>query len=155
MTVKMRDSNNLLKTVPVLRVRDGGNVVRTLKEGWARDGGNVKRQFLSLMSAVMTPATYSESKHATFSNFYFYTAVEFQLVVSNAIAPVGYRWIRVSGAADDEINVFDVFAQKSKFLGMFDVPAPASHSAVWQCTATDALGRIASATLNITMSTTD
>lgn len=143
MTVSARDTSNLLKLIPALRMRDGGGVVRIIKQGKIRDAGNVQRLFYGGMTGVVSMPTQTRTNAGFGFPYTLYSLFPAEFTVTGALAPITYSWVRTSGDADMLIE--SPTAKATRFYSNFTAP-DASRSAIFTVTATDAIGRTVTAT---------
>jgi len=154
MAYRLRDTASALKviTTGAWKVRDENNVLRTIKEAKARDPGGVLRTYYTQLTAAIIP-TYD---YADTKGMYGFPSgmntVYFSMIPAGGTAPFTYLWVRASGSS--LITSVPVTADTGYFTTSFS--AAGTRQAYWQAKITDAEGQIAfSPQLKITLTALD
>jgi hypothetical protein len=143
--VQLRDT--ALRGISAIRIRDAGNVLRVVNSMRIRDAGNVLRNVFTSLALTVNNSEAAGTEWSTGGSAITVTSTPVTATPAGGTAPFTYAWVRVSGSA--AITATAGTSATSAFAGSVNVEE--IIEAAFECTATDANGATAKASVNVTL----
>ena len=145
MGVQLRDT--ALRGISAIRIRDAGNVLRVVSAIKVRDAGNVLRNVFTSLALSLSSEEASGTEWSSGGGSITVTSDPVTATPAGGTAPFSYAWARLSG--DASISTTAGTSATTAFSA--SLPANDLIEAVFECTATDANGATAKASVTTTL----
>lgn len=133
--ISARDSGGNLKPVSEVLVRDRANALRTVDSAFMRDSNNALKQWLSLFTVSVEPA--SLSSRANSATTVSVTTRAATATAEGAVGTVSYLWSRTDGGA----HPWTINSPNSASTTFTTSVAPeVAETATFQCVVSDGAG---------------